>query len=65
MAQPKYKLSRSRTRKRRSHQGLKAPNVVKCGNCGGATLSHRVCPSCGMYKGRQVFKFDFEEDDDE
>jgi len=29
-------------------------NVVKCSNCGADKLSHRVCPSCGYYKGRQV-----------
>lgn len=29
-------------------------NVVKCSNCGADKLSHRVCPACGYYKGRQV-----------
>ncbi len=64
MAHPKYKMSRSRTRRRRAHDSLKAPNIVKCGNCGGPTLSHRVCPSCGVYKGRQVFDFAVDEDDE-
>ena len=29
-------------------------NITKCSNCGKAKLSHRVCPSCGYYKGKQV-----------
>ncbi len=28
--------------------------VAKCANCGAAKLSHKVCPSCGYYKGKQV-----------
>jgi large subunit ribosomal protein L32 len=28
--------------------------VTKCSNCGKSKLSHRVCPSCGYYKGKQV-----------
>ena len=27
---------------------------AKCQNCGKAKLSHRVCPHCGYYKGKQV-----------
>lgn len=27
---------------------------VKCSNCGKYKLSHRVCPSCGYYAGKQV-----------
>jgi large subunit ribosomal protein L32 len=29
-------------------------NITKCNNCGADKLSHRVCPACGYYKGRQV-----------
>lgn len=39
---------------RRSHLALSAPGMVTCSNCGELTLSHRVCPNCGFYKGRQV-----------
>ena len=28
--------------------------VGKCPNCGAKKLSHRVCPVCGYYKGKQV-----------
>lgn len=54
MANPKWKLSRMRTRRRRSHDALTAPNVVKCPSCKEPTLPHRLCLSCGTYKGRQV-----------
>ncbi|HIB65544.1 MAG TPA: 50S ribosomal protein L32 [Phycisphaerales bacterium] len=62
MAEPKYKLSRSRTRRRRSHLALKAPNVQPCSNCGQPTLPHVVCRSCFTYRGRQVWS---EKDDEE
>lgn len=62
MAEPKYKLSRSRTRRRRSHLALTAPNVINCPNCGGPTLPHRVCGNCFTYKGRQIWSQDEEEE---
>lgn len=29
-------------------------STAKCPNCGKTKLSHRVCPHCGYYKGKQV-----------
>lgn len=55
MAEPKYKLSRSRTRRRRSHLALKEPNVINCSNCGAPTLPHTVCRQCFTYRGRQIW----------
>jgi large subunit ribosomal protein L32 len=54
MAVPKRKTSRSKRNKRRSHDALAAPNWVPCPECDEPKLPHRVCPSCGMYKGRKV-----------
>ncbi|MBI5557863.1 MAG: 50S ribosomal protein L32 [Deltaproteobacteria bacterium] len=54
MALPKRRHSRSRTRIRRAHDALTAPNVVKCGECGEPKLPHRICSGCGSYKGRNV-----------
>ncbi|MEY4577477.1 MAG: hypothetical protein RL701_2180 [Pseudomonadota bacterium] len=55
MAVPKRRKSRSQRDKRRAnHDKVAAPNVVPCANCGESALSHRVCPSCGFYKGRKV-----------
>jgi len=53
MAVPKKRTSRSRKNMRRSHDHVATPNVVFC-ECGEPTLSHRVCASCGTYKGKQV-----------
>ncbi len=61
MANPKWKLSRVRTRRRRSHDALTPPNVVNCPSCKGPMLSHRLCLSCGTYNGRQVIQLKQEE----
>ena len=61
MAVPRKKRSIS---KRRIRHGMwqrinlkKLSNkyaIAQCSNCGANKLSHRVCPSCGYYKGKQV-----------
>ena len=57
MAVPKRKLSKKRKNTRRSNVWkLKAPTLCKCPNCGELTTPHRVCTSCGYYKGREVIK---------
>jgi len=57
MAVPKRKLSRARRDKRRSSVWkLEPPALERCGSCGELKLSHRLCPDCGMYKGRLVVK---------
>ncbi len=60
MALPKRRHSKSRTRKRRSHDALTAPGVNVCNECGEPKLPHRLCPGCGMYKGRVVYSLDSE-----
>jgi len=54
MANPKHRISRARGRKRRAHQGLKAPQLVPCRQCHTPKLPHRVCHNCGWYAGREV-----------
>ena len=53
-AVPKRKVSRHRRGNRRQHLALTAPTLVTCPNCGELMRAHRVCQSCGTYKGRQV-----------
>jgi large subunit ribosomal protein L32 len=43
-----------RLRTRKASWRPKAPGLSSCAQCGAKVTSHRVCPSCGYYKGRQV-----------
>lgn len=54
MAVPKQKSSKSRGRKRRTHQKVAAPTVTVCSECQEAKLPHAACPACGAYRGRNV-----------
>lgn len=58
MGVPKRKVSKARYRTRRSANRYHAPQLSTCSNCGAACQSHRVCPSCGYYKGRQIVSVD-------
>lgn len=62
MAVPKKKMSKARTRMRRSHHALRAPNLSDCPQCGAPRESHRACPGCGHYRGRQVFEVEKEDE---
>jgi large subunit ribosomal protein L32 len=53
MAVQQNKKSKSKKGMRRAHHHVAVPPVVVCA-CGEATLPHSVCPSCGVYRGRQV-----------
>ncbi len=54
---PKRKISKARRDKRRaSVWKLEAPSFSKCTQCGELKLSHRVCPGCGFYNGKEVIK---------
>lgn len=52
-AVPKRRISRTRRDKRRTHWKAHASAVSKCGHCGQPMVPHRVCPSCGYYRGRE------------
>ena len=54
MAVPKRKTSKSKRDKRRTHDNISAPELVKCPQCGEAKLPHHACPGCGEYKGQSV-----------
>lgn len=55
MGVPKRKPSKSRQRMRRAYNSvLKLPQLNSCPQCAAPVISHRACPSCGFYKGRQV-----------
>ncbi|MBR6418493.1 MAG: 50S ribosomal protein L32 [Bacteroidales bacterium] len=52
MPHPKHRFSQTRTRKRRTHDSLEAPQLTPCSNCGAQILMHHVCPECGYYRGK-------------
>jgi large subunit ribosomal protein L32 len=54
MAVPKKKTSKSKRDMRRAHDALVAPGMAVCPQCKEPKQSHRVCASCGTYKGKQV-----------
>lgn len=54
MGQPKRKQSKRRSRLRRGANRLQAPQYSIDPTDGTACMWHRVNPSNGMYRGRQV-----------
>ena len=54
MPNPKRRHSNTRSRLRRAHDAVKIVSPSKCPQCGSPVISHRVCKSCGYYRGRQV-----------
>jgi large subunit ribosomal protein L32 len=51
---PKRKISKGRKNRRRAHDAIGSPGLVACPNCRAKMMPHRVCPTCGQYRGRQV-----------
>ncbi len=60
MAVPKRKTSKSKRNQRRSHHALVAPQWSICSQCGDPVLPHRICGTCGYYRGRQVLTIEEE-----
>ena len=53
---PTKKMSKSRTRTRRSHHRLKATNYSICTKCGQAKLAHCACENCGYVNPKITLK---------
>ncbi|MCL1908289.1 MAG: 50S ribosomal protein L32 [Holophagaceae bacterium] len=56
MPNPKRRHSKARRDRRRAHDGLDVMSYSTCPNCSTPKMPHRVCPSCGFYRGRQVIR---------
>ena len=56
MAVPKRRVSKQRKRKRRTHFKAAAVPLRNCERCGDPKPPHRVCPTCGYYRGEAVFE---------
>ena len=58
MAVPQRKVTHSRKAKRGSHLHLSVPNLITCKRCSKKIIPHRVCNSCGYYKGKKVLNIE-------
>jgi large subunit ribosomal protein L32 len=56
MAVPRNRMSNARKNSKRAHHAKQPKQVTPCPHCGTASLSHRVCSSCGQYNSRDVLK---------
>jgi large subunit ribosomal protein L32 len=56
MALPKRKYAKARQGKRRSHLARNIATLDTCPQCHSPKLSHRICPTCGTYAGREVIE---------
>jgi large subunit ribosomal protein L32 len=54
MPNPKRRHSKTRGRKRRTHDALATTTPGLCPQCGEPKAAHRVCKYCGHYRARQV-----------
>lgn len=60
MAEPKKRLTSTRSGNRQSKDALKATSLNTCSNCKEKVQHHRVCSNCGFYKGEKVLKMQSE-----
>ncbi|MGF1574098.1 MAG: 50S ribosomal protein L32 [Sumerlaeia bacterium] len=51
MPNPKRRHCGSRQGKGRAHKKLHPTQLISCESCGAPKMRHRICPSCGTYKG--------------
>ncbi len=57
MANPTHRHTRSRRDKRRANWKIDSPpNIIVCPECSEPAISHRVCPSCGIYRGKKIIE---------
>jgi large subunit ribosomal protein L32 len=54
MAVPKKRTSSARRDKRRANHRAGEATLNRCPRCHSPRRPHRVCPTCGTYKGREV-----------
>ncbi len=54
MPNPKYKMSKQKTRSRRANINLHVPTISVCPTCKSPKQPHRVCLTCGKYGDREV-----------
>lgn len=58
MAEPKKRLTSSRSGARRSHLFSRTVKLTNCPKCQSMIPSHQVCKLCGYYKDEDILKLD-------
>ena len=61
MAQPKKKMTSTRSGNRRSQIRMQAVSLATCQKCKTAIKPHTVCYVCGTYGGTKVIEMDKKE----
>jgi len=56
MPNPTKRHSKTRRNTRRANDFLTAPPMSVCPQCNEPKMPHRVCPTCGTYRGREYSK---------
>lgn len=46
--------TKGHTGNRRSHHALKGLRLSNCSDCGAMHMRHKVCGTCGNYRGKKV-----------
>lgn len=54
MANPKQRHTRHRRDRARKQYDVSLVNTTVCPKCQAPILTHRVCPKCGTYKGKEM-----------
>jgi large subunit ribosomal protein L32 len=50
------RVTKGHSNNRRAHHALAAVRLSVCSSCGANHERHKVCLSCGMYRGNQVME---------
>ncbi|MCX6809448.1 MAG: 50S ribosomal protein L32 [Candidatus Berkelbacteria bacterium] len=56
MAEPKKRLTSTRSGNRQSHDALQKKSYSVCSNCKQSVVPHRICQNCGYFKGVKIVK---------
>ncbi len=54
MAEPKKRMTSTRSGNRQSKDALGEKTLINCTNCKSKILPHKVCANCGFYKGKKI-----------
>jgi len=54
MAEPKKRMTSTRSGNRKSHDAMSPIYLRKCSNCKETLKPYTVCQNCGFYRGKKV-----------